>query len=252
MNKVQLARDPLHLRHLAEDFISFSMILSDTLRRLHFSTFTQAQHLQPGGKEHPHSHNQPQHMSTSYTVNSPTVTATTTTTSAGNRTTMNSNTTTTTTESRTTPAYQQPSGAPRMSQLPPSDHAPQHEMGHGYGEDISQHLQHSSTAPVHHWGLTPKYEERLFYCFAVPSWCFNIAAGIIGSYYDTSIHEFIICAAIFQALSWAAWWQTAAQMLQRASWVRDEGNLPDRRRFLHLAVRLQRLMLVCFPLSSIL
>lgn len=192
-------------------------------------------------------------MSTSYTVNSPTVTSTTTTTSAGNRNTTSSNTTTTTTEQpQAASAYQPSAGAARMTDAPPADHAHQQEMGHSYGEDLDTHLRHSSTEPVRHWGLSPKYEERLFYCFAVPSWCFNITAGVLGSYYDSGNHIFIICAAIFQALSWAAWWQTAAQMLQRASWVRDEGNLPDRRRFLHLAVRLQRLMLVCLSRVSVL
>ena len=127
-----------------------------------------------------------------------------------------------------------------------SDHPRPNEMGFGYGEDAAQHQAHADHEHVHHWGMSVRNEEILFYAWAIPSWCFNIAAGVLGSYYSTSNHVFIICAAIFQFLSWAAWWQTAVQMLQRASWVRDEGNLVDRRRYLHLAVRLQRLMLVCF------
>lgn len=167
-------------------------------------------------------------MSHSHTVST---TTTSITTSAGNRPTR----TTTTTSS---PPRQDPG-------VEMADHARQPEMGHSYGEDLAQHLRHSSTPPVHHWGLSTKSEELLFYAWAIPSWCFNIAAGVLGSVYSTSNHGFIICAALFQFLSWAAWWQTAVQMIQRASWVRDEGNLVDRRRFLHLAVRLQRLMLVC-------
>ena len=124
-------------------------------------------------------------------------------------------------------------------------------MGHGHGETTEQHEAHASFARVKHFGLPPKSEQILFYCFAIPSWCMEIVAAIMGSYYRTWDVRFIATIPIFFALSWAAWWQTVIQMMQRASWVRDESNLPDRRRFLYLAVRLNRLMLVCltFPLK---
>ena len=135
----------------------------------------------------------------------------------------------------------------RGVQDPEHDHPRPMEMGHGYGETAEQHAAHSSTPPARHFGLSPRGEKILFYSFAIPSWGFNIAAGILGSVYSTHYTNFIWTATVFQFLSWAAWWQTAIQMMQRASWVRDESNLPDRRRYLYLAVRLNRLMLVRFP-----
>lgn len=127
----------------------------------------------------------------------------------------------------------------------------QHELGHGYGETEEQHAAHAQVAPVHHWGLNEKQEELLFYAWVIPSWMLEIAGGILASYFSSGYHGAIITISVFLFFSWAAWWQTAVQMMQRASWVRDEGNLPDRRRFLHLAVRLNRMMVVCYrPLPS--
>ena len=103
-------------------------------------------------------------------------------------------------------------------------------MHHGYGETMDQHLAHSDSAEPAHWGLSVPLEERLFYIFAVPSWAFEIVAGIIGSYYSSKHPAFIALVTIFLVLHWSAWLQTVVGMLQRASWVRDESNLPDRRR----------------------
>lgn len=120
----------------------------------------------------------------------------------------------------------------------------QHDLHHGYGEDEEQHARHAAFDHVEHWGLDEKSEKILFYSWATASWCLNIVSGILGSYFNTSHISFIVTVALFQFCSWAAWWQTATQMAQRASWVRDEANLPDRRRFLYLAVRLNSLMWV--------
>lgn len=103
---------------------------------------------------------------------------------------MSTQTTTTTTGPHSTistganPSQQSTPASRTMSQQPQqgqyvaeADHAKQHEMGHGYGESREEHLRHSNTMPVKHWGLSAKYEEWLFYCFAVPSWCLNIASG---------------------------------------------------------------------------
>ena len=117
-------------------------------------------------------------------------------------------------------------------------------MQHGYGETAEQHLSHHNTDEVKHWGLSVGQEERLFYIFAVPSWAFEITAGILGSYFSSKHPAFIALVTIFLVTHWAAWLQTVVGMLQRASWVRDESNLPDRRRYLYLAVRLNRLMFV--------
>ena len=125
-----------------------------------------------------------------------------------------------------------------------SDHPRPEEMHHGYGETTEQHLAHSSSDAPPHFGLPFGREERLFYILAAPSWAFEIVAGIIGSYFSSSHPAFIALVTIFLVLHWAAWLQTVVGMMQRASWVRDESNLPDRRRYLHLAVRLNRLMLV--------
>jgi hypothetical protein len=123
-------------------------------------------------------------------------------------------------------------------------------MGHGYGETVEQHEAHAHLPQVKHWGLSPQGEKILFYCFAIPSWCLLIVCCVMGSYYNTKDHRFIATVTPFLVLSWAAWWQTAIGMMQRASWVRDESNLEDRRRFLYFAVRLNRLMLVSAGLSA--
>lgn len=128
------------------------------------------------------------------------------------------------------------------------DHPQPHEMGHGYGETVEQHQAHSQLPPVRHWGLSHKGEQILFYCFAVPSWCLELTCCIMGSYYGTKDHRFIGTVTPFLVFSWAAWWQTVVGMMQRASWVRDESNLEDRKRYLYFAVRLNRLMMVCAAL----
>ena len=125
-----------------------------------------------------------------------------------------------------------------------SDHPHPQDMGHGYGETLEQHQAHLRLNPVKHWGLSQKGEQILFYCFAIPSWCLEIVACVLGSYYSSRDHRFIATVTPFLVCSWAAWWQTAVGMMQRASWVRDESNLADRRRYLYFAVRLNRLMLV--------
>jgi hypothetical protein len=118
-------------------------------------------------------------------------------------------------------------------------------MGHGHGETMEQHERHLSMPQIAHWGLPPYTEAALFYTWAGLSWCLEIAAAVLGSYFDTGNHGFIATATLCMFFSWAAWWQTVVGMMQRASWVRDESNLADRRRYLYFAVRLQRLMLVC-------
>lgn len=117
-------------------------------------------------------------------------------------------------------------------------------MRHGYGETMEQHLAHRDTDEPKHWGLSHGQEERLFYIFSVPSWAFEIVAGILGAYFSSKHPAFISLVTIFLVFHWAAWLQTVVGMLQRASWVRDESNLSDRRRYLYLAVRLNRLMFV--------
>lgn len=130
------------------------------------------------------------------------------------------------------------------------DHPRPQEVGYGLGEDEEVHAHHDHYEHVTHFGLPDKQEDILFYCWAIPSWGLEIAAGVLGSYYNTHDLPFIVCVSVFLFMSWAAWFQTAIQMMQRASWVREEGNLKDRRRFLHLAVRLNRLMVVCYPSSA--
>lgn len=125
-----------------------------------------------------------------------------------------------------------------------SDHPVPREMHHGYGETYEQHMAHDETDEVKHWGLSNGLEERLFYILVVPAWAFEIASGILGSYFESDSPYFIPTVTVFLVFHWAAWLQTVVGMLQRASWVRDESNLPDRRRFLYLAVRLNRLMFV--------
>jgi hypothetical protein len=117
-------------------------------------------------------------------------------------------------------------------------------MGHGYGETEEAHAHHAHVPHVPHWGLPPYTEAALFYIFASLSWAFLICASVLGSYYDSGNKKFIATATPCMFFSWAAWWQTVVGMMQRASWVRDESNLADRRKYLYFAVRLQRLMLV--------
>lgn len=115
----------------------------------------------------------------------------------------------------------------------------------GLGETSEQHAAHTNIAPTQHWGLSRQSEAIMFYCVAIPSWGLEIAAAVVGSYSHTFSHSFIACMTAFLVLHWWAWLQTAVGMMQRASWVRDESDLTDRRQFLYLAVRLNRLMMVC-------
>lgn len=120
-----------------------------------------------------------------------------------------------------------------------------HEGPHGWGETEDQHAHHADVAPKLHWGLGVRNETLLFYAFAVPSLGLEIAAAVCGSYYHTWGGPFIGTMTAFLVLHWAAWLQTAIGMMQRASWLRDESDLVERRQFLYLAVRLNRLMIVC-------
>jgi len=121
----------------------------------------------------------------------------------------------------------------------------------GLGETELQHAHHAHIKPKHHWGLPPYTEAALFYAFAVPSWALEIASAVIGTYYHSWTIQFAVPMSLFLAFHWAAWLQTVVGMMQRASWFRDEADLNDRRDFLYLAVRLNRLMLVsCYVLLS--
>jgi hypothetical protein len=113
----------------------------------------------------------------------------------------------------------------------------------GPGETAEQHAAHAAYPPKKHWGLGRRAETILFYTVVIPSWFFEIAAAAVAPYYKTHSPQFIACATIWLFLWAFGWWQTATAMLQRASWVRDESNLKDRRQFLYLSVRLNRLMM---------
>lgn len=114
----------------------------------------------------------------------------------------------------------------------------------GMGETLEQHAQHTHVLPKEHWGLPQTAETILFYCCVIPSWGLEIAAAVVGSYGHSWHAPFIATMSLFLVLHWIAWLMTAVGMMQRASWVRDESDLNDRRAFLHLAVRLNRLMMV--------
>ncbi|KAK4545143.1 hypothetical protein LTR36_003694 [Oleoguttula mirabilis] len=122
------------------------------------------------------------------------------------------------------------------------------EAPHGLGETEEQHAHHDEVPHADHFGLSIRNETILFYVFTVPAWCLEIAAAVCGAYYHTWKAPFIATMSAFMILHAAAWLQTAVGMIQRASWVRDEGDLVDRRQFLYLAVRLNRLM---FPTAVI-
>ena len=119
-----------------------------------------------------------------------------------------------------------------------------HEGPHGLGETEEDHALHAHAEIKNIWGLSDQSEAWLFYFFQSTSLCLEISAAAIGAYYHTWNPPFIGTMTCFMVLHWAAWLQTVTQMLQRASWVREESDLQTRRRFLHLAVRLNRLMLV--------
>lgn len=129
------------------------------------------------------------------------------------------------------------------SELDPARRLSQ-EYPHGLGETEDQHAHHDEVPHKDHFGLDVRNETILFYCFAVPSWGLEIAAAVCGTYYHSWGTPFIATMSTFLALHWAAWLQTSVGMMQRASWVRDEADLVDRRQYLYFAVRLNRLMMV--------
>lgn len=116
--------------------------------------------------------------------------------------------------------------------------------GHRLGETEEEHALHANYQAPKHWGLGRRTEAVLFYTFAIPSWCFEIASAILGAFRGTASHPFVATCTIWLVLWLTAWLQTAVLMIQRASWVRDEANLKDRKQYLYLAVRLQRLQMV--------
>ncbi|TKA30381.1 hypothetical protein B0A50_02608 [Salinomyces thailandicus] len=139
-------------------------------------------------------------------------------------------------------------GSQRQSTSPPSPpHDPirrlSQEGPHGLGETEEQHARHAEVPHKKLFGLDVRSETIIFYCFAFPSWGLEIAAAVTGSFTRTWNYPFIGTIVPFMVFHWAAWWMTAIGMLQRASWVRDEGDLLTRREFLYLAVRLNRLQL---------
>lgn len=114
-------------------------------------------------------------------------------------------------------------------------------------DEIRPDPQHLLSLKLH-WGLHRKTETVIFYCFAIVCWGAEIAAAALGPYVRSSHPAFIACVSVYWVLHWAAWFQTAFAMVQRASWRRDEEVLEERVQFLWFAVRLQRLMLVCYDL----
>ena len=112
-------------------------------------------------------------------------------------------------------------------------------------DEIRPDVDHLLQLKVH-WGLKWRDENILFYAFMVPALVLEIVAAGFGAYWKTSSDVFIGCVTAFQVLHWAAWGQTAFCMAQRSSWRREEETLEDRVQYLWYAVRLQRLMLVCF------
>ncbi|SMR56344.1 unnamed protein product [Zymoseptoria tritici ST99CH_3D1] len=130
------------------------------------------------------------------------------------------------------------------------DHDHDHGSGPGPGETYEEHALHSKYQPQKHWGLGWRAESTLFYCFVIPSWCFEIASAVLGSFENTEAHPFIATCTIWLVLWATAWLQTAVLMVQRASWVRDEANLEDRKQYLYLSVRLQRLMMLTISLVT--
>ena len=122
--------------------------------------------------------------------------------------------------------------------------AKMNDKGPAPGETSEQHAQHASVPQSKLWGLSRRNECILFYCLVIPSWMAEITAAAVASVYDTHHPSFIVTATIWLFFWGWAWLQTAIGMLQIASWVRDESNLKDRKQYLYLAVRLNRLMLV--------
>ncbi|KAF2862264.1 hypothetical protein K470DRAFT_229060 [Piedraia hortae CBS 480.64] len=114
-------------------------------------------------------------------------------------------------------------------------------LPHALGETPEMHAEHDQVKPKTHTGLGVVSETKLFYCVLIPSWILEIVSAAVGSIYHTWHPAFIACFTLFMVLHWWAWLQTTVGMLQRASWVRDESDLVDRRQFLYFAVRLNRL-----------
>lgn len=163
---------------------------------------------------------------------------------------------------RTNMAENQAPQYPEAEQQRPAELRDGQMSPHGRGEDSHQHALHKEIPPKHHWGLPHKPELVLFYTLATLSWAAEIAAAVTGSgghyphYHHVHHHfhtwrwPFIACESAFLFFHFAAWLQTAVGMVQRASWVRDESDLNDRRQFLFLAVRLNRLMIVSQPFQE--
>lgn len=146
--------------------------------------------------------------------------------------------------SQTTPSLPHPSKMTTVADADEMNETHGHGSAPAPGETFEQHAAHTNYTPVKHWGLGRRAECALFYVFVIPSWCLEISACVIGSYLGTSSGAFIGTVTAWLVLWAAAWLQTATAMIQRASWVRDEANLKDRKQYLYLSVRLQRLMLV--------
>jgi len=123
-------------------------------------------------------------------------------------------------------------------------HHPSTGGAHGLGQTEEQHALHSATPAQKTWGLNTTQETILFYFWMATSLCCLVVAAAVAPHHHTSSHPFIAMMTAFMVLHWAGWLQTATGMAQRASWVRDEGDLQTRREYLYLAVRLNRLMLV--------
>ncbi|KAI7287983.1 hypothetical protein KC345_g99 [Hortaea werneckii] len=138
-------------------------------------------------------------------------------------------------------------GHPQAGGQPRHVHDPSRRLSnegpHGLGETEEQHARHAEIPHKKLFGLDVRRETIMFYCFAFPSWGLEIAAAVTGSLDKTWRRPFIGTIVPFMVFHWAAWWMTVIGMLQRASWVRDEGDLLTRKEFLYLAVRLNRLQL---------
>ena len=133
-------------------------------------------------------------------------------------------------------------------ELPPTM-SQDHEL---YVRDKNPSMDEIRPDPQHllslklHWGLHRKNETLLFYGMIIPCWALEIAAAAMGPYLRSGSTAFIVCITLFFVLHWAAWFQTAFAMMQRSSWRRDEEAVEERVQFLWFAVRLQRMMLVCY------
>ena len=138
--------------------------------------------------------------------------------------------------------------AQQQQQQPPEEHELSNHFTKRLSRDYEDDFDPDKVLSMKlHWGLHTFPENVLFYCFAIPSWCLEIAAAVLGAYRGASDPAFIGCVTAFLVLHWAAWLQTAFGMVQRASWRREHETVPERTQFLYLAIRLQRLMIVSLP-----